>query len=73
MKSIWRTGVACGGFCVNYYRLYMKGAANGRFIGFQEIVAVDDIVALREAEKFVGQRPLELWCRSRRVRSFPAA
>ena len=29
--------------------------------------------ALRRAEQFVGERPLELWCGSRKVRSIPAA
>ena len=58
---------------MNYYRLYMMGAANGRFVGFEEIEAVDDIQALRQAEKFLGDRPLELWCGSRRVRSLPVA
>ena len=27
----------------------------------------------RKAEQFIGERPLELWCGSRKIRSFPAA
>jgi hypothetical protein len=49
------------------------GEPNGRFVGFEEIQADDDAEALRRAEAFVGERPLELWCGSRKVSSIPAA
>lgn len=55
-----------------YYRLYMLSGANGRFVGFEEIEAADDSEALRLAEPFQGDKPLELWCGSRKVRSIPA-
>ena len=55
-----------------YYRLYVLSAPEGRFLGFEEIEAVDDIEALRLAERFAGERPLELWCGTRKVRSIPA-
>jgi hypothetical protein len=58
---------------VNYYRLYMLSAPEGRFIGFEEIEADDDDDAKRRAERFVGERPLELWCGQRKVASIPAA
>ena len=58
---------------MGYYRLYMLSAPEGRFIGFEEIEAVDDVEAVRRAESFVGDRPLELWCGARKIRSFPAA
>jgi hypothetical protein len=57
---------------LNYYRLYMLSAPEGRFVGFEEIEAVDDVEAKRRAEGFAGDRPLELWCGSRRVVSIPA-
>lgn len=57
---------------MKYYRLYVLGAPEGRFIGFEEIEAEDDVAALRKAEKFVGTKSLELWCGARKVRSIPA-
>jgi hypothetical protein len=60
------------GVRVNYYRLYVLSGTNGRFVGFEEIEADDDVEAVRKAEAFAGNRPLELWCGSRKVRAFPA-
>ena len=57
---------------MNYYRLYVLSAA-GHFLGFEEIEADDDAEAKRRAETFAGERPLELWCGSRKVVSIPAA
>jgi hypothetical protein len=51
----------------------MLSAPEGRFVGFQEIDAVDDVEAKRRAEGFAGERPLELWCGPRKVVSIPAA
>lgn len=50
----------------------MLSVGEGRFVGFEEIEADDDAAAIRRAEEFMGKRPLELWCGSRKVRSFPA-
>ena len=61
-----------GGF-VAYYRLYVLSAPEGRFVGFEEIDAADDSEAVRRAEDFIGGRPLELWCGTRKVRTFAAA
>ena len=58
---------------MGYYRLYLLSAPEGRFVGFEEIEAVDDVEAVRRAEAFVGDRPLELWCGTRKIRSFAAA
>ena len=58
---------------MNYYRLYMLSAPDGRFVGFEEIEADDDAEAQRRAQNFAGERPLELWCGSRKVVSIPAA
>lgn len=52
-----------------YYRLYTLSAPEGRFVGFEEIDAADDVEALRSAEGFLKERPLELWCGSRKVRT----
>jgi hypothetical protein len=57
---------------LHYYRLYVLSAPEGRFIGFEEIEADDDVAAVRRAEQFAGERPLELWCGPRKVRSIPA-
>ncbi len=55
-----------------YYRLYMLGSENGRFIGFEEIEACDDVEAVHLAERYAGPKPLELWCGKRKVKMFPA-
>lgn len=56
-----------------YYRLYRLSGPGGKFVGFEEIEAVDDADALRQAEAFAGPQPLELWCGKRKVESIPAA
>ena len=58
---------------MNYYRLYLLNGPGGRFIGFEEIEAVDDVEAVRRAEGFAGEHPLELWCGPRKVRTIPPA
>ena len=55
-----------------YYRLYMLSNSDGRFVGFEEIDAPDDVEAVRRAEAHVGPQPLELWCGRRKVKSLPA-
>lgn len=55
-----------------YYRLYLLGNPDGRFVGFEEIEAADDVEAIRQAERHLGPQPLELWCGKRKVKSFPA-
>ncbi len=57
---------------MSYYRLYRLSGPEGRFIGFEEIQAVDDVAACRLADEFAGDLPLELWCGARKVRSIPA-
>jgi hypothetical protein len=53
-----------------YYRLYILSGSEGRFVGFEELEAVDDVEAARLAEAHVGAQPLELWCGKRKVKSF---
>lgn len=53
-----------------YYRLYILSRPEGRFVGFEEIEAEDDVDAARQAEAHVGAQPLELWCGKRKVKSF---
>jgi hypothetical protein len=53
-----------------YYRLYL--VQSGRFIGFEEIEAVDDIEALRAAERRNDTHAVELWCGKRKVKSLAA-
>lgn len=57
---------------MGYYRLYLMARADGRFVGFEEIEAEDDQAAVRAAERFLGNQPLELWCGPRKVEGFPA-
>jgi len=57
---------------VAYYRLYLLSNPNGRFIGFEEIEAMDDVEAIRLAERHLGPQPLELWCGKRKVKAFQA-
>ena len=63
--------VAWGGD-VAYYRLYKMSNPTGRFVGFEEIDAEDDLEAIRAAKRRLGSQPLELWCGTRKVKSFPA-
>ena len=55
-----------------YYRLYLLADPDGRFVGFEEIDAPDDVEAVRLAERHRGRHPLELWCGQRRVKTLPA-
>ncbi len=55
-----------------YYRLYLLSEPEGRFVGFEEIEAPDDVEAVRIAKRHEGRQPLELWCGKRRVKAFPA-
>jgi hypothetical protein len=57
---------------VAYYRLYLLGEPGGRFVGFEEIEAADDVEAERHATAHQGPQALELWCGKRKVRVFPA-
>ena len=55
-----------------YYRLYRLSGPEGRFVGFEEIEAVDDVAAVHAALAWCGPYPLELWCGKRKVKSFAA-
>ena len=66
-----RPGDRAGGN-VAYYRLYLLSGQDGRFVGFEEIEAADDVAAVRAAEVHCGPKPLELWCGKRKVKTFPA-
>ena len=55
---------------MQYYRLYVLNAADGRFIGFEEISAIDDVEAVRLAKGMSVGRPMELWCGKRKVKTF---
>jgi hypothetical protein len=54
------------------YRLYTLREADGPFVAFENISALDDVDAVRIARAFKCARPMELWCGKRRVKSFPA-
>ena len=55
-----------------YYRLYLLDGPKGRFVGFEEIEAIDDDDAVRQAEALPGTQARELWCGKRKVKSFAA-
>ena len=57
---------------MGYYRLYMLDGPNGRFVGFEEIEAADDVEAARLAEQLPGAQARELWCGKRKVKTFGA-
>lgn len=57
---------------MGYYRLYLLDNPGGRFVGFEEIEAADDVEAVRIAGGHAGPQALELWCGKRKVKSFPA-
>lgn len=57
---------------MKYYRLYLLANPDGRFVGFEEIEAGDDVEAVRIAQAFAGRHALELWCGARKIKSFPA-
>lgn len=54
-----------------YYRLYLLSSPSGRFVGFEEYEAADDVEAVRVAESHPGSQARELWCGKRKVRAFP--
>jgi hypothetical protein len=57
---------------VGYYRLYLLDSPKGRFVGFEEIEAADDVEAVRIAEALPDGHARELWCGKRKVKTFAA-
>jgi hypothetical protein len=57
---------------VGYYRLYLLDGPKGRFVGFEEIEAVDDVEAVRAAGQLSSRHARELWCGKRKVKTFAA-
>lgn len=57
---------------MGYYRLYLLDGPGGRFVGFEEIEAADDVEAVRAAEALPGSHARELWCGKRKVKTFAA-
>ena len=55
---------------MGYYRLYLLDGPTGRFVGFEEIEAADDVDAVRAAEALPGGQARELWCGKRKVKTF---
>ena len=50
-----------------HYRLYFMNRVSGHIEGVEELDAPDDGHALNQSFAFRGERPLELWCDSRKV------
>jgi hypothetical protein len=57
---------------VGYYRLYLLDGPKGRFIGFEEIEAADDVEAVGIAETIRHSHARELWCGKRKVKNLAA-
>ena len=49
------------------YRLYFLDPQSARILGFEEIEAESDAAAIEQAEQRRGDKPMELWCRARKV------
>ncbi len=64
-------GPGAGVSLMAYYRLYLLSSPGGRFVGFEEYDAADDVEAVRMAEDHPGPQARELWCGKRKVRAFP--
>ena len=60
------------GESVGYYRLYLLDGPKGRFVGFEEIEAEDDVEAVRIAGGLSAGHARELWCGKRKVKNFSA-
>ena len=67
-----RGAAASPGGPVGYYRLYLLDGPKGRFVGFEEIEAADDVEAVRIAGELPGSQARELWCGKRKVKTFSA-
>ena len=52
------------------YRLYLLDGSNGRIRDFREFEAQDDAAAIDDAENGRTDGPMELWCRTRKVRNW---
>ncbi len=50
-----------------YYRLYVMSPGGSRIEAFEEIYAADDAEARGIAAARLAGKPLELWCRGRKV------
>ena len=55
------------------YRLYYLDPRGGHFMGFREFEAEFDAAAVEKAERLRDDEPMELWCRARRVKKWPAS
>ena len=50
-----------------HYRLYYMSATTGHIEGVEHIDAQNDAQAVNEMCGFLGDRPVELWCDTRKV------
>lgn len=55
-----------------YYRLYFMNPKGGHIVRFEEYEAADDEEAVTRTAEHQGARPLELWCRDRKVKRIEA-
>ena len=50
-----------------HYRLYFMSATSGHIEGVEQLDAPDDGHAVNQMCAFLGDRPVELWCDTRKV------
>jgi len=65
------SSVSSGG-SVAYYRLYFLHRFSGHIEHFSDFQAEADTAAIAYAEESASERPMELWCGSRKVRRWDA-
>ncbi len=58
---------------MRYYRLYFMDRFSGHIDHFREFEAEDDEAALKIAEGWREQRPMELWNRHRKLKHWDEA
>ena len=56
-----------------YFRLYFFSPRSGHIVRFAEFEAPDETAAVALAESNPDGRPMELWCRHRKVATFDGA
>ena len=55
---------------MDHYRLYFRNGPDGRMVDVRDIMADNDEDACEQANAFVGERAMELWCGKRRVHCY---
>lgn len=73
MKTACAVVRSLGSGSMTYYRLYFLAGTTGPIQHFREFELTDDLAAIRQAAKWRGPEPMELWAGARKVRVWGAA